>query len=404
MRLLLVAVLVLPLAAADVFVTPEVVATTLYLHPLNPQDMPINTQVPQPEIWNEGGFGATANTMTCLHPTSGPVTGGLTSQAFASYFGYSTLSFVGYDRVASDGSPRVHPTRGLTYNTTIIGTPTLYWSMTPTQTTQIPSLGAANVVVEAKLRAPEGVSVDDRGYDTGTILMAGQSAAVTLVGSTVAGPGSSQVTVDQVDGRFVYTFAVPLPVQNPVIPQATGYNLRIDVRMDVPGCEPGTAIMPGVLEPFASISHLSRIELTNQEPLRQQPMRVQAGRNNITFVTNTTSAWGSYDVNVPNVTFLVTGPTQATPELRATIWRTVEHFHLADPVLQTWVLDTGDLPDGAYTAVYRATNLQGTATAESIVTFVVADGQLQSGPPRQVPLPFVTLVVALGLALLTRRR
>lgn len=404
MRVLLLLVLfLLPLAAAQVSVTPETVATTLYLHPLNLQHMPMNTQTPPGREFEAGGLAGTT-TLTCLHPTSGPVTGGLTSQAFATYYGYSTLSFVAYERISSTGSPLVHPTRGLAYDTTLVGTPTLYWSMTPTQIANVPAGGAANVVVEARLHAPDGVSLDDRAYDTGTILLSGQTDAVTLLGSTIAGPGSAQVTVDQVDGRFVYTFKVAMQVQNPVIPKATGYNLRIDVRMDVPGCEPGTAIMPTVLEPYASPIHRSRLAVMNEEPLRQEPILVQGGRNNITFVTNTTSAWGAYDVNVPNATLTIMGPVQTDAEVRETIWRTREHFHLANPVVQTWTLDTRDLPDGAYTAVYRVPNLQGTATAEAVTTFVIADGQLQSGPPHKMPLPPAALLMGLAFALVMRRQ
>lgn len=393
----------LPTALAQT-VTPQTVDTTLYLHPLGLQDFPINTQTPQRSTLFDGvGFGLTFVTLTCIGATTGTLTGGLTSQAFSTFYGYSTLSFVAYDRTSSAGDPMVHPQRGLTYNTTVVGTPMLHWAMTPVESAMQHPGGAVNVVVDAQIRAPDGLSLDDRGYDTGPLLMSGQTEPVTLLGTTVAGSGASQVTTTEVNGQVVYLFTIPLQVQDPVIPQAAGFTLRVDVRMDVPGCTPGTSIMPGVLEPYGGDGLWSRITLRNGDPLRIEPLRMEAGRGNITFHTNATSVWGAYDVLVPNATLTVTGPAQTTGELRETVWRTVEHFHLTDPVLQTWVLDTRDLPDGAYSAVYRVSNLQGTAVAESTVTFILNDGQMQTGPPRQAPIPIAIPGVALLIGLLVRR-
>lgn len=397
----LLAFLLIPAAAAQV--TPASVETTLYLHDLGIQEFPINTQVPQRGLWSEedyGGVGTT--TLTCLDPTTGPATGGVTSQAFASYFGYSTLSFVVYDRL-NGGSPLVHPTRGMAYNTTITGTPTLQWLMTPTQTLEARVGGAANVVIEATVRAPDIISPDDSFYGSGSRLMAGRTEPVTLLGSTVTGAGASQVTASEVAGQFVYTFKVPLDLQNAVIPKATGFTLRVDVRMDVPACPPGTAIMPNVLQPYSGNGLWSHLTLTNTEPLLVEPLHLQVGRGNVTFHAEVVSAWGAYDVNVPNATLTITGPMQAAAAVQETIWRTTEHFHLAEPVLQTWVLDTRDLPDGAYTAIYRVPNLQATAMAESVVTFIVTDGNVQTGPPRQAPLPLAIVLVAVAVGLALRR-
>lgn len=389
--------------AAQVDVSPPSVTTNIYLHPLGIQDFPMNTQVPRLGPWNRESFGPATVTLTCLHATTGTFTGGVTSQTFTTYFGYSTLSFINYDRTASNGQPLVHPTRGLAYDAVISGSPVLHWSMTPAELTETRPGAVANVVVEATLRAPDVVSPDDVGYDSGIVLLSGQTEPVSFLGTTMTGPGSSQVSITETAGQTVYTFQVPLAVENAVIPQASGFTLRVDVRMEVPTCTPGTAIMPSVLEPYAGPDHWSYLALDHGEPLRQEPLQVWAGQGNVTLRANTTSVWGAYDVDVPNATLTITGPATTAARLHETIWRTVEHNHLAEPVAQTWVVDTQDLPDGVYTAIYRVGNRQATATAQAVVTFTVTDGQLQEGPPRQASWPATLPVAALGLALLGRR-
>src|SRR5688572_30793117 len=86
--------------------------TTLYLHMINVQDMPINTQVPNDEFTDTGTWGATQMTLKCLDPVTGDIqgtghgTGGTTSQSYHTSRGYSSPSYVEYDYLDANRQPR----------------------------------------------------------------------------------------------------------------------------------------------------------------------------------------------------------------------------------------------------------------------------------------------------------
>lgn len=414
---LLVGLALVPAADATTVVSakvaPDAVDTTLYFHRISVQDMPINTQVPDEDYSAQSTFGASAETLTCLDPAVGGLPQGMTKQAFHTYYGYSSPSFVEYGQPGANGEPRVHPERGLSYDIPLEpGQPlVLHWFMAEESGLgEGPDASAVpNVIVHAALRESDAISVDGSAYDEGRLVAEGTSRPVTLASGQVAGDGAGQVTASNAAGRWVYGFAVPLPyVGAPSLNASLGFNVRIDVMIDAPGCQPGQSVMVGTLEPWSDAQHRPRLLVRNGEPLRVLSAGIDPASNGTASVVhwNVISGWGNYDVDVRNVTVQVLGPEGDVPVTHLqTVQRFHEHGHYGDPVEQLWSVPTGDLPDGHYVAFLTVDNLQGTATATASIGFDVQDGRLVAGHAQQAPAPRpVALVLAMAAAVALARR
>ncbi len=406
-----------PLAGAQAIeVSPAEVDTTLYFHPINFQDMPLNTQEPtyDPALMSSE-FGPTSMTLTCLHPITGDIagtgqgTGGLTSQEMHTFRSYSSASYVEYDSPSPDGTPRTHPERTLGYDVPFNASvqPVLHWFMRESSgEPDAPQRSAlANVVVRVAIREGLPVSVDDKSYDQGAIIMEGVTRPVTAIAGQVTGEGADQVTASEVDGTWVYGFAVPLALQADHFSRATGFTVRIDILVDVEQCEEGS-IMPGGVEVLADAQHQPRIELRNGKPLEVgYAAALDAGNRSIHLAWAVNSGWGNYDVAVADSKLQVYGPVDVEPMPAYTIQRYHEHYHMMDPVEQAWTVEAGELPDGRYTAIFTVPNLQHTAIAKATVTFNVQDGRLIEGAPQEAPaLAPMALLFLLGALVAVRRR
>src|ERR1041385_8001808 len=89
--------------------------TTLYMHLINFQDFPINTQKPDDKYTDNTALGLFTPTTPCFGdpiPNSHPFTEAHT------YYGYSSPSYVEYN-FEVDGKPRTHPERGISYDATL---------------------------------------------------------------------------------------------------------------------------------------------------------------------------------------------------------------------------------------------------------------------------------------------
>lgn len=392
-------------------VAPWDVDTVLYFHLINIQDMPVNTQVPTYEARDTREVGVTSMTLTCVHATTGEATQGTTSQAFHTYRGYSSPSFVEYDFPGGDGSPRTWPMRGLSYDVLLNKSvqPVLHWFMEEAETSGLDidtprTAPLVDAVVRVVVHEGDAISVDDKSYDQGRVLMRGKTRPVTAVAGQVEGEGADQVTASQVDGHWVYGFAVPLQMDTGNFSGAHGFTVRIDLATDAEQCEEGTALMPSPVRPWADATHQPRLLVRNGEPLRV--VHAAAVQNDtIRLAWSVQSAWGAYDVAVDEATLEVLGPqgvVQST--LLSVVQRTREHYHLTEPYVGTWALPA-DLADGTYTATFRVPNLQHTSAAEARVTFHVQDGRVVDQEPAEAPAPaLIPLLGLLALAVALRRR
>ena len=79
------------------------------------------------------------------------------------------------------------------------------------------------------------------------------------------------------DGRWLDEFAIPMTIDAPVIPRDSGYNLRVDVRMDNPACTRGVdeAVMPNVVRIHSDPDHRPRMEFAVTNPIRIEALHPQ---------------------------------------------------------------------------------------------------------------------------------
>jgi hypothetical protein len=375
---------------------------TLYMHVLDIQDMPINTQRPD-DLWtvsNPVGLGT--STTTCIPPDTPAVN---LHQQWHTYYGYSSPSYVEY-QIEQSGKPRIHPERGISYDAHLdAGTPfTLYWYMT-TQSLGAAGSGAVdpsvvpvvvpNVQVSATIRAGDAISVDDRAYNTGPVLVQGGTVPATLAADQVlpaapglADPVHTRALGQQADGKWLYEFAVPMAIEEPVIPRDTGYNLRIDVRMDNPACTGlDEAVMPNVVRVHSDAAHRPRLEFAVTNPLRIEALHPQFVGDDLVVHAAMNAAWGNYDIAevnpyTPEVTaddlqLSIRGPTDAAGLYLANmVQSTNPHYMHQDAVTLAfvWPYKADQAVDGVYTVSLLVRNDQGTATATADAVFELGRG------------------------------
>lgn len=368
---------------------------TLYMHLIDTQDFPINTQPPDPAWTQETVYGMTTSTLSCTPPD--PTGATYLREPYHTFYGYSSPSYVEY-LIQEGGDPRVHPERGISYDAHLdTAAPfTAYWYLGVKGPLPGPDglpdpdsvpLPVPNVAVRATLRSGDDITVHDRGYNTGEVLAQGQSAPATLLMDQVL-PGTGGAppvetrALGQHGGKWLFEVAVPLAIEKPVIPRATGYNLRMDVFMDNPACTagPDAALMPNLVALHSSDAFRPRLELAVTNPLRITTLHPQFVGDDLVIHTSMNSAWGNYDVNEQDpdgIQVTVTGPSPATSLAKAAIvQRTHEHYHHQEAVDITyvWPYKTDRAQNGLYTVDVKFMNDQRTATAQGIAQFEIGKG------------------------------
>ena len=421
---------------------------TLYMHLVDIQDFPINTQKPAEGYTVSNGMGLATSTTSCL-PDADVVD---TSQAWHTAYGYSSPSYVEYE-IQQSGKPRLHPERGISYDALLdSGTPfTLYWYMTTQNVAAAPDglpdpssvpLVLPNVVVTAAIRAGDAISVNDHAYNTGPLLVHGETIPATVVADQVlpgapglADPVNTKALGQLADGRWLYEFAVPMTIDAPVIPRDTGYNLRIDVRMDNPACSNGVdaALMPNLVRIHSDAEHRPRMDFAVTNPIRIEALHPQFVGDDLVVHVAMNAVWGNYDIAevsayTPDVTsddmkLGIAGPTDAAALYLANIVQSTNpHYKHQDSVTLSfvWPYKVDHAVDGPYTISLLVRNDQRTATATAdavfelgrdVATVCTEKGCNVEGPgPRStdneapgVVAPLLALAT-LALAVLARRR
>ena len=463
----------LPAQAQDVGIkNPDVsTPTTLFFHVINVQDMPINTQVPNDEFTDTGEWSAQSITLKCLHPTTGEHTKGMTSQIFHTSRGYSSPSYVEYDFRSASGDPRTHPERGISYDAELDKEAPMYirWYVVtynggsdgdgPNEDavpTPVPG-----VVAKASIKTGDAISVDDRSYDLGTTIAAGQTEpAILLPGGPQAadphqpapGPlgmdGQPHAEVKNVgqtpSGANIYEFNITLVPEVDVIPRATGYNLRIDLYIDSEaacknqGGIDSEYLMTSSLATYTSAATRPRLQLSVMNPIRLEYLHPQFVGDDLVVHSSMNSAWGNYDVDEKSapadggISVSIKGPSAATSlDVAAFVQRTHEHYHHQEAVDVTylWPYKADKAADGLYTVFVSFQNDQHTATASGTAQFEIGKGtvigcggvqeasqtfsddcivtktQFDDASEKSPGLPLVGALAALGaVAVLLRRR
>jgi hypothetical protein len=213
------------------------------------------------------------------------------------------------------------------------------------------------------------------------------TAPATLAGDTVqpappsATPSPDVKALGQVNGKHLFEFKVPIKVASPVIPRATGYNLRVDIRADNPYCNSDDKkLMPNMVKTHTSAQYRPRMELAITDPIRLEYLHPQFVGDDLVVHTSMNSAWGNYDVDEQDpdgIQVAITGPSPATSLAKAAlVQRTHEHYHHQEAVDVTyvWPYKTDRAVNGLYTVDVKFMNDQRTATAEGVAQFEIGKG------------------------------
>jgi hypothetical protein len=375
---------------------------TLYMHLIDLNDFPINTQEPDDHWTVSNAWGLSTSTTTCL-PDGTP--GADLSQEWHTFYGYSSPSYVEYAQ-EEGGKPRLHNERGISYDALLDpATPfTLYWYLT-SQSVYLDGGGAPNpsqvpvpvphVSVSATIRSGDLISVDDRAYNTGEVLVQGRTPPATLLADQVlpappatAAPPQVKALGQQDDGSWLYEFAVPMSIQVPVIPRATGYNLRVDVSMDNPACaDADHALMPNVVRVASVPGHRPRMEFAVTDPLRIDALHPQFVGDDLVVHAAVNAVWGNYDVGepsvyTPNVTaddlrLTIVGPSDAASLARVNLVSSTHphYMHQEDvTVVYVWPYKVDAAVPGTYRVHLEVGNDQHTARATADTEFEVGRG------------------------------
>ena len=415
LRVMALAALVLVPAAQG-----ESVPTTLYLHVINIQDMPINTQPPAEGYASDVSYGPGLSTLTCLDPLTGDVagtglgSGGTTSQRFHTSYGYATANLVEYDDRNANGDPRTHPTRGFLANVSVDpGAPmALHWFLLASTggSESTPDLGVPavpDIVVHATLRAGAAISINDDAYNQGRILFEGKAGPATLAnGEVIPGDGmAGEVRVAaQVGDAWLYEFIVPLAGLDPVIVAGEGFNVRVDTRMESDSCsDPDHTVAPGTVYAASRQGHRPRIEWSVEDPMATGRAVLSEVNGTVHAVADIGTVFGPYDVR--DVALSLTRTHRG--EVTAIDVERVERLdygpcghdcgHII--VVTYEAPELVDAKPGVYELRVAYSNLQGTAHRELVSSLTVE-------PAREspAPAPAVLLVGLLLIAMLARRR
>src|SRR5688572_26845420 len=278
--------------------------TTLYFHMFDAQnDFPVNTQEPDPK-WDRDCHVGIATNSLCFDELSElppPASQPSADKEWHTLYGYSSPSYVEYDYL-ENGKPRVHPERGLSFDVQLDqGTePVLHWYLAtqvgapdsdlPADPDNAP-IALPNVVVRAIMRESDKISVDEEAYREGEVILQGQSEPALLAGPASQGPVNWTTTPD---GRNVYEIRVPLRIESPEIPRATGYNLQVETFIANEYCDSeGDYAMPSLVDVHTSEGHRPRLELAIMNPVRIEHLHPQVVGDELVIHSALNSPWGN---------------------------------------------------------------------------------------------------------------
>lgn len=373
--------------------------TTLYFHVAGFQDFPINTQRPDENFTQQIVYGPGTSSLSCIQQT--PTTA---SQEYHTFYGFLSPGYVEYESI-EQGKPRFHPERGISFDARFDPeSPMLmHWFMEGQVTTldldPDPNRNAVpipQVTVRATMRGGDLASIQNQAFNAGDLLAQGQAGPFQLLGeqsSTVNGQASAAthpmgtlLVHTSPSGAPLYEFVVPMQQIAPSINHGIGANIRIDVYVDNPACNPNQGkIMPNLVRAHTGKDFRPRIELAILNPLRIDTLHPEfLGDGSIAFHTAMNSPWGNYDIDEETgIRLEVTGPTAPKSlALVDLVQRRHGHGRHAEAVEATyeWPYAADGALDGLYTVTLTVTNDQGTAQATAVTQFQIGKSGLPPCP------------------------
>lgn len=406
---------------ADAHVDPEPkkpTNTILYFHIFDTFNaFPINTQAPNTDFFRVGG----TNFPTFVEPNS------QTNYDFNTVYGFATSGPVEYDFI-ENGQPRFHPERGIAKNVEIDGGTDIYaYLYLNVRDFLGNSDGAPNYLPSFTFRLTmrEGnVIGPDEQLDTGAKIMEGQLTAHIWDSKGLdipAPPAADNLPTLEPDEDGIVEFKIKMNAEQLVIPKANAYNLRLDWFQN-PTADGANddRFAEGYMRLVSDAKHHPRMELAITNPVYIDYIHPEVAAGILLIHTAENSPWGTYDIDVENITIEVTGPS--TPLDLPVVVSQNQHVHnLHDKsaeVTYLWRFRDEGAQEGTYKIHLHVQNMAHTATASQEATFVVeakrAYGIDEKGNEVKVIVPEDTesspgpslLIVAVLLAgaVLVRRR
>lgn len=369
--------------------------TTLYFHIFDTFNLfPVNTQAPDVEFFRVGG-------------TNFP---SIASQGFAfnTIRGYATSGPVEYDFI-ENGQPRFHPERGIARDILLdravapvahlylnvrdfVGThtapnalPTFTFAVTMREGNTVgggDELDATPVIMEGKMSAHVvHLGVCPQELSTGDVVgppvpdaavPVCDASANGLVPAGTSGPDGLPILVADANGTVA--FPVQLEVKADRIPKADAYNIRIDWYQNPTGnAEQDREYAEGYLRLVSDAQHHPRLEMAILNPVYIEYIHPEVAAGILLIHTCLNSPWGTYDLDVGNITVLVDGPTK--PGKMQVVTSQNAHNHgLHDKCAEvTWLWRFRDegAKDGTYAIHLSAPNLAGNARASDDASFTI---------------------------------
>ncbi len=436
MRPLTVLPLILGLALALPLASPTVAAastpTTLYFHLFDTfTAFPINTQPPKVSFFEVGG-------------TSFPT---IASQGFQfnTVRGFATPGPVEYDFIES-GRPRFHFEHGIAAPVQLdrAAGATAYLYLDVRDLTGLGNAPNALPSFTFHVAMREGNDLGNDALLDGGALILENSMTAHVVDATAcvpdpttdnldplvcqslndvlrgqASPDGTPILVPDADG--VVEFALPLDIASATIPKSA-YNVRVDWWQNPTGdAQQDGQLAEGFVRLVSDATHHPRIQLSVLNPVYIEYIHPEVAAGILLIHTAVNSPFGTYDVDVRNMTVSVTGPS--TPAKLQQVVSQGAHVHnLHDkPAEVTWLWRYREegAKLGDYKVELKVPNLAGTATIVDSAGFTVqadkAFGVDQNGnvvtntnaptDSKSSPAAGILVVAVLaGCALLARRK
>ncbi len=397
--------------------------TTLNFHIFDTFNaFPINTQPMDAEFFEVGGTS---------FPTLGETP--LGSFDFNTIYGFATSGPVEYDFI-ENGRPRFHPERGIAADVRIDGnvqpTAYLYFEVRDFFSTESVGAGLPNSIpsftVRVTMRQGNVIGADSN-LDAGALIMQGEMTAhlmdTQMLGANdafagQAGPDGNPVLVPDADG--VIEYAIPLTISEPSIPKADAYNVRIDWFQNPGGAAGEDQYSEGYVRLVSNPTHQPRLDLAIMNPVYVEFLHPQVAAGRLIIHAGINSPWGTYDVDVANVTMEVQGPS-APLSLQQVVTQNAHVHGLHDQAAEItylWPFREEGAKDGDYTITMQVPNLAGTAVASATGGFTIEGkkaygvneaGEIvepvqEEGGKDSPAAPLALGVAALAVALFLRRR
>jgi hypothetical protein len=407
----------------------ESTPTTLYFHIFDTFNaFPINTQPMNAEFFEVGGtsFPTVSNTIVSQQ---------VGDYDFNTIYGFSTSGPVEYDFI-ENGRPRFHPERGIAADVLIDQAvqPVVYLYMDVRDVFSTDTLGAGlpQVLPSFTFRVTMRTGNDigpDANLDAGQLIMGGQVTAhvieTHMLGQNghFAGQSAPDGTpIFVADDSGVVEFAIPMEVSSGVIPKADAYNVRIDWYQNPSGqADSDDQVAQGWMRLVSDMAHLPRMELAILNPVYIEYIHPEVAAGILLIHACVNSPWGTYDVDVANITVAVQGPS--TPQQLQQVISQNAHVHgLHDKcaeVTYLWRFRDEGAQNGQYDILLDVPNVGQFAAASGQAGFtiegkkaygideggqVVEPAATEDGKESPLPVAPMLALLVVALAAIARRR